>query len=97
MSNSSFSNEYLLLSRGQWDAEKSQEQIQSTIDNFYVWYERLVFEGKFRRYLAAACGSSAFKSTWRAGPGHPDLPGAFVPRAPGPGAGRATPQRYRPS
>ena len=43
------SNEYLLLSRGQWDPEKSDEEIQAAIDNFYVWYERLVGEGKFKR------------------------------------------------
>ncbi len=50
------SNEYLLLSRGQWDADKSAEQIQSAIDDFYAWYERLVSEGKFKRgrRLAAA-------------------------------------------
>lgn len=43
------SNEYLLLSRGQWDPDRSAEQIQSAIDDFYAWYERLVFEGKFKR------------------------------------------------
>lgn len=47
MSKSSL-NEYLLLSRGRWDADKSAERIQSTIDDFYVWYDRLVSEGKFK-------------------------------------------------
>jgi hypothetical protein len=42
-------NEYLLLSRGQWDVDKSPEQIQSVIDDFYIWYERLVAEGRFKR------------------------------------------------
>jgi hypothetical protein len=49
-------NEYLLLSRGQWDADKSKEQIQSAIDGFYVWHDRLVSEGKLKpgRRLARA-------------------------------------------
>jgi hypothetical protein len=41
-------NEYLLLSRGQWDADKSQEEIQAAIDRFYAWYDRLVAEGKLK-------------------------------------------------
>lgn len=50
-------NEYLLLSRGRWDAGKSAEQIQSAIDDFYVWYERLVCEGKFKRGRRLATGA----------------------------------------
>jgi hypothetical protein len=38
-----------LLSRGQWDPDKSQEEVQSAIDSFYTWYEQLVAEGKFKR------------------------------------------------
>ena len=41
--------EYLLLSRGQWDPAKSPEEIQAAIDAFYLWYERLLEEGKFKR------------------------------------------------
>src|SRR5215510_11174930 len=41
-------SEYLVISRGQWDKDKSQEEIQSAIDAFYVWYDRLVREGKMR-------------------------------------------------
>lgn len=48
MPNDSTPREYLLLSRGQWDAGKSQEEIQSAIDAFYGWHERLVAQGKFR-------------------------------------------------
>jgi hypothetical protein len=44
----SASNEYLLLSRGQWDIDKSADEIQSVIDDFYVWYERLICEGKIK-------------------------------------------------
>lgn len=40
--------EYLLLSCGQWDIDKSPEQVQSAIDSFYAWYGRLVAEGKLK-------------------------------------------------
>jgi hypothetical protein len=40
--------EYLLLSRGKWDADKSPERIQSAIDDFYAWYDRLVGEGRLK-------------------------------------------------
>jgi hypothetical protein len=48
MSNDSSLNEYLLLSRGQWDADKSPQEIQAAIDAFYAWHGRLVEEGKFK-------------------------------------------------
>jgi hypothetical protein len=41
-------NDYLLLSRGQWDADKSPEEIQAPIDAFYAWHARLVAQGQFR-------------------------------------------------
>jgi hypothetical protein len=43
------SAEYLVISRGQWDRDRSPEEIQSAIDRFYVWLERLVDEGKMKR------------------------------------------------
>jgi hypothetical protein len=46
MSESKRVSEFLILSRGQWDADKSPEQIQLAIDAFYTWHERLVQEGK---------------------------------------------------
>ena len=49
MSSPSSSSEYLLLSRGHWDPAKSKEELQSVIDSFYVWYERLVANGTFKR------------------------------------------------
>ena len=48
MSTTSSTNEYLLLSRGQWDAAKSPEQVQAAIDAFYTWHARLVAEGRFK-------------------------------------------------
>lgn len=41
-------SEYLVLSRGKWDASASPEQIQQAIDAFYVWYDRLVAEGTMK-------------------------------------------------
>lgn len=41
-------NEYLLLSRGKWDAHASPQDVQRAIDDFYVWIERHVAEGRMR-------------------------------------------------
>lgn len=40
--------EFLLLSRGQWDAARSPAEIQSAIDSFYAWHQQLVEQGKFK-------------------------------------------------
>ena len=40
--------EYLVISRGQWDEDASPERIQRAIDDFYVWHDRLVAEGKMK-------------------------------------------------
>lgn len=40
--------EYLVLSRGQWDADKSPEEIQRAIDAFYDWHDELVAAGRMR-------------------------------------------------
>ncbi len=40
--------EYLVISRGQWDPDRSPEEIQAAIDRFYAWHARLVDEGKMR-------------------------------------------------
>jgi hypothetical protein len=56
-------NEYLLLSRGRWDADKSKEEIQAAIDKFYVWHERLVSEGKFRAGQRLATGTQLVTRT----------------------------------
>ena len=42
------SDEYLVISRGQWDPDRSPEEIQKAIDAFYVWHDRLVTEGKMK-------------------------------------------------
>jgi hypothetical protein len=43
------SAEYLVISRGEWDRTCSPEEIRDTIDQFYVWLDRLVNEGKMKR------------------------------------------------
>lgn len=48
MSTASAPNEYLLLSRGHWDADKSPQEIQAAIDAFYDWHAQLVAQGKFK-------------------------------------------------
>lgn len=40
--------EFLVISRGQWDPKLSREKIQAAIDEFYVWHDRLVREGRMR-------------------------------------------------
>lgn len=40
--------DFLVLSRGQWREDKTPEQIQAAIDEFYVWYDRLLAEGRIK-------------------------------------------------
>lgn len=40
--------EYLILSRGRWDPDKSPKEIQSAIDAFYQWHEQMVAAGIFK-------------------------------------------------
>ena len=49
--------EFLVLSRGKWDEDKTPEQIQEAIDRFYAWHERLVAQGKMKggQRLAVEC------------------------------------------
>ena len=56
-------SEYLVISRGQWDKDVSQEEIQRAIDHFYIWLERLVDEGKMKRgQRLASVGKTVSKS-----------------------------------
>ena len=41
--------EFLVIARGQWDKTLSRDEIQNAIDQFYVWLDRLVAEGKMKR------------------------------------------------
>jgi hypothetical protein len=40
--------QYLVISRGQWDETLSRDDIQSATEKFYVWYDRLIDEGKIK-------------------------------------------------
>jgi hypothetical protein len=42
-------SEFLVISRGKWDAKLPPEQIQKAIDEFYVWLEQMVDAGTMRR------------------------------------------------
>ena len=42
------SSEFLVLSRGHWDRDKSPEEIQQAIDAFYAWHGQLVAQGKMK-------------------------------------------------
>lgn len=48
MSTSKQAAEYLVISKGQWDEDKSPEEIQAAIDAFYVWIDRLIAEGRMK-------------------------------------------------
>lgn len=48
MSTTKPASEFLVISRGQWDEDKSPDEIQDAIDAFYVWIERLVAEGRMK-------------------------------------------------
>lgn len=41
-------SEFLVISRGRWDRDKSPAEIQQAIDAFYTWKDRLVREGKMK-------------------------------------------------
>ena len=38
-------SEYLIISRGQWAKDRTRDEIQKAIDDFYRWHDRLVSEG----------------------------------------------------
>jgi hypothetical protein len=40
--------EYLVISRGQWDADASPQVVQRAIDDFYVWIERHIAQGTMK-------------------------------------------------
>ena len=48
MTDPTSSAEFLVISRGRWDADASPAQIQAAIDAFYVWHARLVEEGRMK-------------------------------------------------
>jgi hypothetical protein len=41
--------EFLVISRGQWDSTLSRKERHNAIDQFYVWLDQLVDEGKMKR------------------------------------------------
>ena len=49
MTTKSSPSDYLVICRGRWDKTASRDQITKVIDQFYVWLDRLVDEGKMKR------------------------------------------------
>jgi hypothetical protein len=41
-------SEYMVISKGHWDEDKSPEEIQQAIDAFYRWHDQLVAAGRMR-------------------------------------------------
>lgn len=39
-------NSYLVISRGKWDEDAKQQDVQQAIDRFYEWYERNLESGR---------------------------------------------------
>ena len=48
MSDLSTTSDYLVISRGQWDADAPKEDIQAAIDEFYLWLQHCAAEGTMR-------------------------------------------------
>ena len=48
--------EFLVISRGKWDENLPPERIQTAIDDFYIWLDRMVAEGKMKRGQRLATG-----------------------------------------
>lgn len=41
-------NDYLVVSRGQWDENASPADVQRAIDQFYIWYEGHLVSGRMK-------------------------------------------------
>ena len=41
--------DYLVISRGQWDADAKKEDIEATIAQFYDWLEGCIEQGRMKR------------------------------------------------
>lgn len=41
-------NDYLVISRGKWNEAASQDDVQTAIDQFYIWYERSLALGRMK-------------------------------------------------
>ena len=62
-------NQYLVISRGQWDEGASQHDVQGAIDQFYLWYERCLQQGTMKSGSRLASeGKVISRSTTTDGP-----------------------------
>ena len=63
MNDLSAAPDYLVISRGQWDADASQDEIQSAIDEFYLWMEQSIAEGTMRMGSRLGTGGATVSKT----------------------------------
>ncbi len=56
-------SEYLVISRGQWNADAPKEDIQAAIDEFYQWLERCITDGTMRMGSRLATGGATVANT----------------------------------
>lgn len=62
-------NEYLVISRGQWDESAAKEDVQGAIDAFYRWYEDNLERGSMKPgSRLARAGKLVSKSSIMDGP-----------------------------
>ena len=54
--NTNSPSEFLIISRGKWDADLPPERIQKAIDDFYLWLDRMVDTAKMKRGTRLATG-----------------------------------------
>lgn len=54
--NTNSPSEFLIISRGKWEADLPPERIQKAIDDFYLWLDRMVDTGKMKRGTRLATG-----------------------------------------
>lgn len=58
MNQNDSASEYLVISRGQWDADADAADIQAAIDAFYLWLDRLIDEGRMKTGQRLATGGA---------------------------------------
>ena len=56
MENKTAASEFLVISRGKWDANLPPERIEKAISDFYIWLEEMVAAGKMKRGQRLATG-----------------------------------------
>ena len=56
-------SDYLVISRGQWDADAPKEDIQAAIDEFYQWLQQCIADGTMRMGSRLGTGGATVTKT----------------------------------